>query len=46
MDFIKIVLLAVVFLGFGFYSFQKGREYERSLQAGNQQTGKKKKNKE
>lgn len=29
MEFLKILLLIVAFIGFGFYSFQKGRAYER-----------------
>ena len=42
MDFIIIILLAVAFIGFGFFSFQKGREYERN-QGGHQAAAKKKK---
>ncbi len=41
MDFLKVILLAIVFLGFGFFSFQKGREYERT-NIGNQKDIKKK----
>lgn len=31
MEWINIIVLAVVVIGFGFFSFQKGREYERGL---------------
>ncbi len=29
MEFLKIIALGIAFIWFGFYSFQKGREYER-----------------
>ena len=41
MYFLKIVLLAIAFVGFGFFSFQKGREYER-MNSGSQKNIKKK----
>ena len=42
MNFIKFVLIAVAFVGFGFYSFQKGRAYERGLAAIEREEKKKK----
>ncbi len=31
MDWLKIIGLSVVLIAFGFYSFQKGRAYERGV---------------
>jgi len=31
MDSIKLILMMAAFIGFGFFSIQKGRAYERGL---------------